>query len=157
MAGRMRALEGQFPWLVYESGGGVQGYCYAARFGERRGFDWSVETSIYMAHSFQGRGAGRKLYTALLHLLAMQGLRTAYARIGWPNPQSEGFHAGLGFSVEGLLKTAGYKFGQSAGIALYAKTLLPVRANPPAPVPFSALPAGPVAQVLARAAGEATE
>lgn len=151
IARRIQALRGQFPWLVYHTDAGVQGYCYATRFGQRAGYDWSAESSIYLAPGARGRGAGRLLYTALFQLLTLQGYRTVYARISHPNPQSEGFHLKMGFELEGVLKTAGYKFGKSVACAYYAKRLLDVMADPPPPVALQKLPRAQVDRILEQA------
>ena len=104
---------------------------------------------MYVESTFRGGGLGRRLYTALEALLARQGYRTAYGVLTFPNPASEAFHQRMGYERQGLLMTAGYKFGKPLGVAYYAKALLPVVENPPPPLPFGALPPEEVEGILA--------
>lgn len=153
---RLRSLQGQFPWLVCQqaSPGGkrVIGYAYLSRLAERRGYDWVAATSIYIADGCRHSGAGRMLYTALEEIARLQGYRTLYGALAWPNPASAAFHQRMGFVRQGLLEHAGYKFGQNVGVAYYAKDLLPVVQNPPLPVPYSSLDERQIAQLLEDAA-----
>lgn len=136
---RIRARLPQYPWLVWEEHGAVQAYAYAGRFRERAAYDWIAETSIYVDAGAQRRGIARRLYTALLDTLRLQGLNQAVGVITVPNPVSVGFHEALGFAPAGLWRKAGYKLGQWWDVGVWQKELQPA-ANPPAPVtPFATL------------------
>src|SRR5690606_28116776 len=69
---------------------------------ERPAYDWVAETSIYVERSMHRCGLGERIYAALLHLLAMQGLVWAYGGISVASDASElgpsqRFHARIGF------------------------------------------------------------
>ncbi len=139
MARRMEQGRGLFPWLVALAGEEVTGYAYAGRLGERPGYDWSAAVTVYIDEKRRQAGAGRKLYTALLGLLAAQGYRCAFGIVASPNPASERFHEAMGFMRQGLLENCGYKFGKPLGVCYYARALLPVTENPPPPRRLDAL------------------
>lgn len=120
---RFEQRRGVFPWLACEREGQVVGYAYAGRLGQRAGYDWSAEGSVYVAETARGAGVGKALYRGLIALLAAQGYRTLYALVAVPGPESEGFHQAMGFVREGLLRQAGYKFGGFVGVAYYALPL----------------------------------
>lgn len=109
---RFRTITRDFPWLVWEEEGEILGYAYACRPFERSAYAWCAEPSIYLKPSAQGRGIGRKLYTALEQLLKIQGYRVLLALITGENMPSLRFHEKLGYSVVGTLKDCGFKFGR---------------------------------------------
>lgn len=98
-----------FPWLVCTVDGLPAGYAYASSHRARAAYAWSVETSVYIAEEFRGRGVGRKLYTELLDLLKRGGLRNVYGVITLPNPASVALHKSFGFQEIGVHRNAGFK------------------------------------------------
>jgi L-amino acid N-acyltransferase YncA len=72
-------------WLVLEVDGEVTGYAYAHQFNSRAAYQWSVETSVYLAQDRRRAGGGRMLYAELLRRLTERGFRRAghYRRVGW--------------------------------------------------------------------------
>lgn len=79
----------RYPYLVSEKDGRLAGYAYAGPFKERRAYDWSVETTIYIAKDVRGHGLGKELYTALEHALALQNVINLNACITYPDPEDE--------------------------------------------------------------------
>ena len=112
MRERIRSLQSRAPWLVCGDGAETWGYAYGDRFRPRAAYQWSAEVTVYVSPSRQRRGVGRALYTSLLAALRLLGYRNAFAAITLPNPGSVGLHEGLGFRPAGLLRAAGFKFGQ---------------------------------------------
>lgn len=111
------------PWLVAREGRRLLGYAYAGRYGARRGYDFTVEVSIYMDPQEHGRGIGRALYTALLALLKAQGYCNAMAIITDPNPGSDAFHEAMGFACIGRFPHMGYKHKKWLGLSYYRAIL----------------------------------
>ena len=148
MAARLARTLPAYPWLVIERAGEVAGYAYAGAFAQRPCYRWSVATSIYLHRAHWGQGLGRRLYTALLQVLAAQGFRCAYAGITLPHPASEGLHRALGFEPVGTYREAGHKLGRWHDVAWVQRSLQPGtprdEAAPPEP-----LPAPPVVARLA--------
>ncbi|HEY0280537.1 MAG TPA: GNAT family N-acetyltransferase [Solirubrobacterales bacterium] len=125
-------------FLVAEEGGGsdgrkVLGYAYACRWAERAAYDWSVETSIYVAAGQQGKGVGRALYAELFERLRAQGFRIAVAGITLPNPASIGLHESMGFEPIGSLRNIGWKEGGWRDVGFLQLSLRPLGDGPPDP------------------------
>ncbi|TAL48682.1 MAG: N-acetyltransferase family protein, partial [Chitinophagaceae bacterium] len=100
------------PWLVCELEGEIAGYAYAGRHRERKGYQWSVEPSVYINEKFYRHAVAKALYTALFDILKLQGYVNAYAVITLPNEKSVAFHEKFGFSYLTTYKKIGYKLGQ---------------------------------------------
>lgn len=100
----------KFPYLVAIENGTIIGYAYASPYKGRAAYDWSVETSIYIAKDSHGKGVGSYLYSRLFELLKEQGIRNVFACVTLPNEKSEAIHNKFGFSLVGRFREAGYKF-----------------------------------------------
>lgn len=112
MERRIRALEGEYPWVVAEREGRILGYAYGSRHRPRLGYQWCLETTVYVAPDAHRRGLGRALYTALLALGRRQGFVMAYGGIRLPNEASVALHEALGFRHLGTFRNSGYKLGE---------------------------------------------
>jgi phosphinothricin acetyltransferase len=137
MAERMAAGDGLHPWLVATIAGEVVGYAYAAPFHTRRGYRWTVETTVYVADTAQRRGVGRRLYTALIETLTAQGFRQAVARVALPNPGSVALHEAAGFTSIGVQPAIGYKHGQWIAVGLWQRPLADLGDPPVEPRRFA--------------------
>lgn len=139
MAERMRSVLERLPWLVAEGADGVVGYAYAAPHRSRPGYRWSVEISVYVDASRQGRGIGRALYAELLELLRRQAYVNAYAGITLPNPASVALHEAIGMRRIGVYEGVGHKFGAWRDVAWYGLRLADPDGDPPEPIPLPEL------------------
>ncbi len=148
-ARRIRDIASVYPYLVLERAGQPVGYAYAHRSRERKAYDWVAELSIYLDRSATGQGMGKRLYSCLMDLLAMQGLKTAMGCVTVPNAASEALHGALGFTRVGLSPNAGYKNGWR-DVAWFEKPLAPYD-TPPAPLrPLPELDQAAIAERLRR-------
>ena len=77
---RWRTYTQKLPWLVCRIDGEVVGYGYAAPHRTRAAYQWSVETSIYVAQEQHRHGIAGAIYAALFELLAMQGYYNIYVK-----------------------------------------------------------------------------
>lgn len=107
----------RYPYLVIEKNGVIEGYAYAGPFVGRAAYDWSSELSIYLSHTSQKGGLGKRLYEALTERLKKMGILNLYACIGYPEVEDEyltknsaEFHAHMGFQIVGKFHQCGYKF-----------------------------------------------
>lgn len=130
---RLRACRQLAPWILAERDGVVCAYAYGTRYRARPAYDWIVETSIYVAAEARRAGVARRLYSALLDALALQGFRTAVGGITLPNAPSVALHEQLGFSPAGVVPRAGWKLGAWHGVGFWTREL-GVAEDPPAPV-----------------------
>ena len=116
---RIKNIVARYPFLVAEVDGDVVGYCYASDFKQRCAYSHCVETSIYIAKDFQGKGIGKMLYNELERQLADRGIKNIYACIAWtdiPNERlshkSVEFHKRIGFSHVAHFHRCGWKFDE---------------------------------------------
>lgn len=151
IARRMASIFQEYPYLVCQMEGRIVGYAYAHRLFERAAYGWNTELSVYVEQSCRGMGVGRTLMQALLKLLQMQGVASAFSAISVPNPASEGLHVAMGFQKCGHFPGAGYKLGAWHDSCWYARKLNTL-AVPPEPVtPFCQLDKDMVEAVLQQA------
>lgn len=99
------------PWLVLQNDDTVIGYAFASPHHERAAYRWAATVAVYVHPDHHRRGAGRRLYRALLELLRRQGLWAAVAGITIPNDASVGLHRALGFEPVGVYRDIGWKAG----------------------------------------------
>ena len=97
---------------------------------------------------------GKRLYGALLELLALQNIRAAYACITAPNPRSEGLHRALGFSDAGRWPKAGYKDGAWHDVIWLVKELAPAESEPAPFLPVGQLGREKIQSVLQKFGAE---
>ncbi len=106
---RIATITAQYPWLVCECDGVIVGYAYAGQHRARTAYQWSVESAIYIAEDFCGKGAGKLLYIKLFEILKQQGFVNVFAGMTLPNAKSEGLHKSCGFRDIGVFEKIGYK------------------------------------------------
>ena len=144
----------KYPCLVAEEGGRIVGFAYAHELRERIAFQWNAELSVYLAPAAQGRGAGSSLYTALLELLRLTGIKAVYGVVTSPNPASERLHRAFGFALMGVQPHAGFTCGAWHDAAWYVREIAPFEDSPAPPAPFPAYASAhpdQVSEVIARA------
>jgi L-amino acid N-acyltransferase YncA len=122
---RFAALRGDgYPVLVAERDGRVLGYAYAGAFRARPAYRHTVEHSVYVDASAQGRGVGRQLVSTLVALCASRGFRRMIGVVADPaQARSVDFHRALGFVEAGLLRGVGRKFDRDLDILLLQREL----------------------------------
>jgi L-amino acid N-acyltransferase YncA len=122
---RRRILEtlAMHPWLVLERDGRIAAFAYASRHRARPAYQWSVDTSVYVADGYRRLGLGRDLYDALFAILTAQGFVNAFAGIALPNPASVAFHERLGFEPVGIYRNVGYKLGAWRDVGWWQRPL----------------------------------
>jgi phosphinothricin acetyltransferase len=116
-AGRIRNTLKRYPYLVAEAKGEIVGYAYASVFKERRAYDWSVETTIYLKQGCSKKGYGKKLYQTLeemlkeLHILNLNAcIAVTDCEDAHLTNNSKEFHEHMGYRLVGTFHQSGYKF-----------------------------------------------
>ncbi len=127
-----------YPWIVLAINDRILGYAYAGPHRAREAYQWSVETTVYVAEEARRTGVARSLYVALLTILRLQGFCCAFAGITLPNPPSVGFHEHLGFKRLGVYEKVGYKMGAWHDVGWWSYALHDVEEPPKPVVPISA-------------------
>ncbi len=132
-AGRER-----YPWLVAVVDGEVAGLAYAGAYNPREAYAWTAESTIYLRPGLSRRGVGKALYGRLFELMDAQGFVSVTAGVSLPNEASVGIHQFFGFRPAGVLRSAGFKFGQWWDVG-YFQRLNAVPDPPPELLPVSAV------------------
>ncbi|WP_295995812.1 arsinothricin resistance N-acetyltransferase ArsN1 family B [Rugamonas sp.] len=126
MAQRIADVQaGGLPWLVVEDDGTVVGYAYATKWRVRHAYRFSVESTVYLAPEFAGKGLGTALYSALLKNLTDKGFHLVIGGIAQPNTGSVALHEKLGFQKVAQFKEVGFKFDRWIDVGYWQLTLLP--------------------------------
>ena len=146
---RIRGITACYPYLVCRENGRIVGYAYAHRQAERAAYQWNAELSVYLDRSRTGQGLGRRLYTALMEMLRLQGIHTVYALVTVPNEKSEGLHGSMGFRHMGTHRSTGYKDGAWRDVAWFEKQIAPYDPDPAPLAPIGRVPAERLAEILA--------
>ena len=137
---RIRSIRAAYPYIVCEEDGRIWGYAYAHR---------QAELSVYLDRSRTGQGLGRRLYTALMEMLRLQGIHTVYALVTVPNEKSEGLHGSMGFRHMGTQRSTGYKDGAWRDVAWFEKQIAPYDPDPAPLAPIGQVPLERLAEILA--------
>lgn len=127
---RIIEISSCYPYLVCEENGIVIGYAYAHRHMEREAYQWNAELSVYIDQNFTAKGLGKKLYQMLIEILKLQGIKTVYGGVTFPNAKSEALHRVLGFTILGIYHNAGYKDGKWHDVAWFEKQIAPYDKSP---------------------------
>lgn len=142
---RITGILKDYPYLVAEEDGKVVGYVYASRFSERKAYDLSAATSIYIDEAYHRRGIGKMLYAKLEEMLKRQNVTNLYAGAADPTEEndkyltrdSEHFHEALGYEVVGRHRSCGNKFGKWYNLLWMEKVISEHTCPPEEFIPFS--------------------
>ncbi|MBY0113129.1 MAG: GNAT family N-acetyltransferase [Phycisphaerales bacterium] len=133
IAGRISSTLEAYPWLCCEIDGRFAGYAYASRFRTRTAYQWTAETTVYVAEWARKRGVARGLYASLLECCRVLGYRTAVGVIGLPNEPSVRFHVAMGFVEVGVFHRCGYKFNRWQDAGWYERAIGAYEMEPAVP------------------------
>jgi phosphinothricin acetyltransferase len=115
---------GAFRLFVGEIRKEIIGYTSSCPFAVKRGYQFSVETSVYLAREFHGKGYGKELLGTLLAVLEKAPqVHRAYAGIVLPGLSSVGLHESLGFTKAAHFHEVGFKSGSYHDVVWYEKDL----------------------------------
>ncbi len=105
-------VDGSLPWLVAQSSDEILGYAYASSWKQRKAYEHTVESTIYISHNHVNLGIGKPLYQALIGALRASEMHSAIGGIALPNKASVRFHEHFGFEKVGHLERVGFKHDQ---------------------------------------------
>jgi L-amino acid N-acyltransferase len=130
-----RSLEDQQQWLDDHSGAhpavvaldgeSIVGFGSLSEYKPRPAYRTSVEDSVYVHRSYQGKGVGRLILESLLELATDHGFHAVFARIVGDHEASIALHRKFGFEHVGREKEVGRKFGQWLDVVIMQKLLTP--------------------------------
>jgi L-amino acid N-acyltransferase len=133
--------DARHPVLVAELGDSVVGWAALSPWSDRKAYDGTAETSVYVGSEWRGRGVGRALVSAILAEAARREFHTLLARIAVGNPVSRTLHVSAGFKSVGVMHEVGYKFNRFLDVELLELRLKAPPAHSKSTRPGS--PAGP--------------
>ena len=117
---RMEKYKEVGPYLVYEENHEIIGYAYVSRFRERKAYENSVESTIYLKNGSGSQGLGSRLYGELLSNVSQQ-YHMIIAGIALPNEASVRLHERCGFIKVGCFSEVGRKFGKWIDVGFWQK------------------------------------
>ncbi len=123
---RTRWLESRgsrHPVLVAMVDGRVVGWASLTRWSERRAYDDTAETSLYVHSAHRGRGIGRTLQDALIEEARRLGFHSLIARVVEGSRESLHLKERAGYVRVGTLKQVGRKFGRLLDVHIMQKML----------------------------------
>ncbi len=103
-------IKNDIPVLVGEMNGKVVGYATYGKFRTKPGYDRTIEHSIYLDHSAQGKGMGTAMLKQLIYQAKEQGYHVMIAGMDSENHGSYRFHERLGFKEVARLPEVSFKF-----------------------------------------------
>jgi phosphinothricin acetyltransferase len=124
-----RTLENQTAWIAARSGAfsaivavtpedEVVGFGALSEYRDRAAYSTSVENSVYVKRDFGRRGIGRLILKTLLEQAADSGFHVVMARIEASGTASRALHESCGFTLVGIEREIGRKFGRWLDVAL---------------------------------------
>ena len=119
MRRRIEEISAEGPYFVHESGGRVDGYCYAHRLGQRAAYEGSMELSLYLTPPSTGKGIGSELMGKMIEECRMRGYRALFCLVTSGNMASAALCSKFGFEKVGCLKAAGFKSGRPLDLDYY--------------------------------------
>ena len=124
IARRMDAVQAAgLPWMVAEHNGRVVGYAYATPWKSRRGYRFSVESTVYVERSLVRRGIGLRLYSNLFARLRTCGCHAVIGGIVLPNEASVALHEKVGMTKVAEFPEVGTKFGRWVSVGYWQRIL----------------------------------
>lgn len=114
----LAAHSGAYPALVAEVEGDVVGFSSLSPYRPRPGYSTSVEDSVYVAAEARGRGVGRLLLEGVVEAARQHGFHSVVGRIGAEQTASIALHEACGFSLVGVEREVGRKFGRWIDVAI---------------------------------------
>ncbi len=111
------------PWLVIEENNRLLGDAYATPWKARSAYRYSVEATVYLASTEQGKGLGTQLYQALFAELKQKSIHSVLGGITLPNPASIALHEKLGMTKVAHFHQIGRKFEQWLDTGYWQLTL----------------------------------
>ena len=121
---RLDTLEDRRNWLegrraaglpvivAVDEHGGLIGYSSYGPFRAKEGYRLTMEHSIYVNQTAQGKGIGKALLADLIERAKAAGVHVLVGAVDADNAASLALHARFGFTETGRLPQVGFKFGE---------------------------------------------
>ena len=108
----LAAHSGAHPAVVAVDGDDVVGFGSLSPYKDRPAYSTTVEDSVYVHRDWRGKGAGKLILGELLTLATTHGFHAVIARIVGDHGASIALHERCRFTLVGIEKEVGRKFGR---------------------------------------------
>lgn len=103
-------IKKELPIIVYiDNDEKVLGWASLSIFRDYRGYDKTVEISLYVHNEYQGKGIGSSLILEIEKIAVQKGFHSIISAIASENIQSINLHKKFGYEIQGKFKEIGYK------------------------------------------------
>jgi phosphinothricin acetyltransferase len=121
------ATTGRYRLVVATNGPMIVGYASTTRFRPKPAYETTVESTVYCAPDYAGRGIGAQLYGSLFDAIAGEDIHRIVAGYVLPNPASARLHERFGFTPVGIFTANGRKFGRYWDVAWVERNARPTK------------------------------
>ena len=121
--GWMEAHAGAYPVVVAVDAGAVVGFASLSPYRPRPAYATTGEDSVYVAAEARGGGIGKALLAELVALATVHGFHSVIGRIVGDHEASIALHRSCGFSLVGVEREVGRKFGRWLDVAVMQRLL----------------------------------
>lgn len=112
--------DGRYQCFVAIKDGKPIGWASTVQHRAKKGFDNTVEMSLYMRPDVKGAGLeGRRLFARLMEAMKAAGVHRVVGGVARPNDAIEALVLSFGFTYVGTFHEVGYKFGKYWDVAWY--------------------------------------
>lgn len=111
----------KYPLIVAELDSKVVGYACLSSFQAKPGYNYSTELSVYIDVNYRGREIGSALMSDILKRAATLGYHTVISLLSGDNEASKKLHEKFKFTYVGVVKEAGFKFGEWQDVHFYQR------------------------------------
>ena len=108
----LAAHSGAHPAIVAVAGDDVVGFGSLSPYKDRPAYSTTVEDSVYVHRDRRGQGVGKLILGELLNLASTHGFHSVIARIVGDHETSIALHERCGFTLVGVEREVGRKFGR---------------------------------------------
>jgi phosphinothricin acetyltransferase len=109
MEGRIRTINADYPWFVFDDGVYITGFAYVSKWKERSAYRFSAEITVYIKEGHEGKGIGTELYNHLIEAARKKNIHALVAGIALPNERSIALHEKFGFTKIAQFNEIGFK------------------------------------------------
>ena len=120
---KVNHIKAEYPFIIYEAYNKILGFAYGSRFRPKPAYNHTVESTVYVKHTAQGKRIGTQLYDALLQQLKQTNLHTVLGVVTLPNEASVKLHEKFGFKQVANLQEVGMKFGKWQNVGVWQLNL----------------------------------
>jgi phosphinothricin acetyltransferase len=113
--------QGKYPvWVAY-LGDSMVAWASLTQYSDRAAYEGTAEVSVYVHHQHRGTGVGTIIFEHLVQQAKILELHCLLARITEGNDTSIRLHQKYGFTLVGVMRQVGFKFGRYLDVTLMQK------------------------------------